>query len=630
MPTKIKTAADLAAFSEKIKSRRDPERKVISVCAGTGCCASGAKKLAKAFEDSLAQSKHKDEIELRQTGCHGFCEQGPLVVLHPAQTLYRRVKPEHVADIIELTVAKGEIIEKLQYKDATGQAYEKETEVPFYKNQMRVLLAYNGEIDPTSIDDYIGVGGYAALAKVLKELQPEEVCKQIKASGLRGRGGGGFPAGVKWESCRAANCDDGVRYIICNADEGDPGAFMDRSLMEGNPHSVIEGMIIGAFAIGHPGKPAGYVYIRHEYPLAVERLEIALEQARQMGFLGQDILGSGMDFDIKINKGGGAFVCGESTALMTSIEGFVGEPRAKHIHTVESGLYDKPTNLNNVETWANVPLIIDRGVDWYTSIGTGDVSDNPWGGSKGTKIFALVGKVNNTGLVEVPMGTSLRKIIFDIGGGIIDGKKFKAVQTGGPSGGCLPESLLDLEVDFDKLTEVGSMMGSGGMIVMDESTCMVDLARYFINFLADESCGKCVTCREGLKQLGAIIERICAGDGRPGDIELLEQLSKTIIAGSLCALGTTAPNPLLSTIKYFRNEYEQHINEKKCPAAVCKGLITYSIVDANCTGCMICAKKCPEDAISGKKKEVHLLDESKCIRCGICLDVCKFDAVRVE
>ena len=630
MPTKIKTADDLVAYREKIKSRRDPKRKVISVCAGTGCCASGAEKLAKAFEDSLTQSKLKDEIELRQTGCHGFCEQGPLVVLHPEQILYRRVKPEHVADIIEQTVTKGEIIEDLQYKDVSGQAYAKESEVPFYKNQMRVLLAYNGEIDPTSIDDYIGVGGYTALAKVLKDLKPEEVCKQIKASGLRGRGGGGFPAGVKWESCRAAESEDGVRYIICNADEGDPGAFMDRSLMEGNPHSVIEGMIIGAFAVGHPGKPAGYVYIRHEYPLAVARLEIALEQARQMGFLGKDILGSGMDFDIKVNKGGGAFVCGESTALMASIEGFVGEPRAKHIHTVESGLYDKPTNLNNVETWANVPLIIDRGVDWYTSIGTGDVSKNPWGGSKGTKIFALVGKVNNTGLVEVPMGTSLRKIIFDIGGGIIDGKKFKAVQTGGPSGGCLPESLLDLEVDFDKLSEVGSMMGSGGMIVMDETTCMVDVARYFINFLADESCGKCVTCREGLKQLGAIVDRICEGSGRPGDIELLEQLSKTIMAGSLCALGTTAPNPLLSTIKYFRDEYEQHINEKKCPAAVCKGLITYSIVDANCTGCMICAKKCPEDAISGEKKEVHLLDESKCIRCGICLDVCKFDAVRVE
>jgi NADH-quinone oxidoreductase subunit F len=630
MTARVQTAADLEAYRKKVQAKGDSQRKTISVCAGTGCCAFGAMKLAAAFEQALSERKLQDQIQLRLTGCHGFCERGPLVVFHPEGLLYQRVKPDDVSEILDETIAKGVIIERLLYQDAQGQTYQKEDEVPFYKNQMRVLLAHNGLIDPTSIDDYIAVGGYRPLARVLNEMKPEEVCTTIKKSGLRGRGGGGFPAGVKWESCRAAPSQDGIRYIICNADEGDPGAFMDRSLMEGNPHSVIEGMIIGAWAIAHPGRPEGYVYIRHEYPLAVERLGIALQQARDMGFLGKNILGSGLGFDITINRGGGAFVCGESTALMTSIEGFVGEPRAKHIHTVESGLYDKPTNLNNVETWANVPLIIERGVEWYTSIGTGDVSDNPWGGSKGTKIFALVGKVNNTGLVEVPMGATLRHIIYDIGGGIPGGKKFKAVQTGGPSGGCLPESLLDLPVDFDKLTEVGSMMGSGGMIVMDESTCMVDLARYFINFLADESCGKCVTCREGLRQLGIIVKRICAGEGREEDIQLLSDLSQTVAEASLCALGNTAPNPLLSTLKYFREEYEEHVKEKKCRAKVCKALITFTVIEENCTGCLLCKKKCPSQAISGEKKKVHSIDQGKCIQCGVCNDVCKFNAIRVE
>jgi len=630
MTTRLQSAAELEAYRKKVLSAHDPQDKVVSVCAGTGCCAYGSTKLAAAFEQALRERKLQDKIQLRLTGCHGFCEQGPLVVIHPEGTFYRRVKPEDASEIIDETVLKGEIIERLLYKDVEGQSYRKEAEVPFYKNQKRVLLAHNGLIDPTTIDDYITVGGYASLAKVLSGMKPEEVCTLIKKSGLRGRGGGGFPAGVKWESCRAAKSEDGVRYVICNADEGDPGAFMDRSLMEGNPHSVIEGMIIGAFAIGHPGKPEGYVYIRHEYPLAVERLGIALQQAREMGLLGKNILGSGLDFDIRINRGGGAFVCGESTALMASIEGQVGEPRAKHIHTVEAGLYDKPTNLNNVETWANVPLIIDRGVEWFTSIGTGDVSENPWGGSKGTKIFALVGKVNNTGLVEVPMGATLRHIIYEIGGGIPGGKKFKAVQTGGPSGGCLPESMLDLEVDFDKLTEVGSMMGSGGMIVMDESTCMVDVARYFINFLAEESCGKCVTCREGLRQLGIIIERICAGEGKEEDIQLLSDLSQTVAEASLCALGQTAPNPLLSTLKYFREEYEEHVKLKKCRAKVCKALIKFTVIEENCTGCLLCKKKCPSGAISGEKKGVHKIDQSKCIQCGVCHDVCKFNAIRVE
>ncbi|MBW2699915.1 MAG: 4Fe-4S binding protein [Deltaproteobacteria bacterium] len=629
MVKRMTNIEELLSTQKSIEQSRDPESKVIAVCAGTGCCAYGAVNLAETFESAVEERKLGDSITVRRTGCHGFCEQGPLVVAHPKKTFYQRVKVDDVADVIDKTMQKDEVLEHLLFKDVEGKKYELEKEVPFYKNQHRLLLEYNGLLDPTSIEDYLAVGGYRALAKVLKEMKPEQVCEAIRKSGLRGRGGGGFPAGVKWESCRAAPSEDGVRYIICNADEGDPGAFMDRSVMEGNPHLVIEGMIIGAFAIGHPGQPEGYVYIRNEYPMAVQRLDDALKQARELGLLGENILGSGLNFDIKINKGGGAFVCGESTALMASIEGEVGEPRAKHIHTVEAGLWDKPTNLNNVETWANVPLILDRGVEWFTSIGTGDVSENPWGGSKGTKIFALVGKVNNTGLVEVPMGTSLRHIIYDIGGGIIDGKKFKAVQTGGPSGGCLPEARLDLEVDFDKLTEAGSMMGSGGMIVMDESTCMVDLAGYFLHFLADESCGKCVTCREGLKQLCDIIDRIKAGKGREGDLDLLEEVSQTVKEGSLCALGQTAPNPLLSTIKYFRDEYIEHIEQKKCRAKVCKDLITFSIND-KCTGCMVCARKCPQDCISGEKKKIHTIDQSNCIKCGVCLEVCKFDAVDVE
>ncbi|MBN2494749.1 MAG: 4Fe-4S binding protein [Deltaproteobacteria bacterium] len=630
MAKRLQSTKELLSLQEKIGASRDPEQKVVSVCAGTGCCAYGAKKLAEAFASSIEGHGLEGEVALRLTGCHGFCERGPLVVIHPEGTFYQRVQLDDVDEIIEKSVQAGEVIERLLYADAGGKTYEHEKDVPFYKNQQRILLANNGLIDPTRIEDYLAIGGYRALAKVLDEMEPEEVCAAVKASGLRGRGGGGFPAGVKWESCRAAHSPDGVRYVICNADEGDPGAFMDRSLMEGNPHLVIEGMIIGAYAIGMPGKPKGYVYIRNEYPLAVERLGIALEQAREMGLLGEKILGSELDFDIRINKGGGAFVCGESTALMASIEGEVGEPRAKHIHTVESGLHDLPTNLNNVETWANVPLIIDRGVDWFTSIGTGDVSDNPWGGSKGTKIFALVGKVNNTGLVEVPMGATLRHIIYEIGGGIIGGKKFKAVQTGGPSGGCIPEEKLDLEVDFDRLTEVGSMMGSGGMIVMDESTCMVDIAGYFLHFLADESCGKCVTCREGLKQLCIIIDRIREGKGREGDLTLLQDLGETIAEASLCALGQTAPNPLRSTLKYFREEYEEHIRNKKCRAGVCKALIRYSIDAEKCTGCLICARKCPQECISGEKKKPHVIDQDKCIKCGVCMDVCKYDAVCVE
>ncbi|HEN20508.1 MAG TPA: 4Fe-4S dicluster domain-containing protein, partial [Desulfobacteraceae bacterium] len=473
-----------------------------------------------------------------------------------------------------------------------------------------------GKIDPEKIEDYLAIGGYSAICRVLSALSSSEVIDIIKKSGLRGRGGGGFPAGVKWESCK--NAPGTARYVVCNADEGDPGAYMDRSLLEGNPHCVLEGMMIGAYAIG---SNEGYIYVRNEYPLAVKNVGIAIDQLRKLGLLGENILNSGFNFDIKVSRGGGAFVCGESTALMASLEGQAGEPRAKHIHTVEKGLWDKPTNLNNVETWANVPLIINRGVDWYTNIGTEK--------SKGTKIFSLVGKVNNTGLVEVPMGMTIREIVYDIGGGIPEGNKFKAVQTGGPSGGCIPESLIDLPVDFDRLTEVGSMMGSGGMIVMDEKTCMVDIAKYFLNFLKEESCGKCTTCRDGIRRMYEILDGITKGEGKEGDIELLEDISWVVSGASLCALGQTAPNPVMSTVKYFRDEYEAHIKEKRCPAGVCIALISYIIDDEKCTGCGKCVKVCPSSAVTGKKKMPHRIDPEICIRCGACLASCKFDAISV-
>jgi len=571
-----------------------------------------------AFKSELNARNLAEVVDLKVTGCHGFCEVEPLVVVRPGDIFYCRVSKDDVAEIVDETVCAGRSVKRLLYSDTrTGEVCQTEGDVPFYRNQMRLLMSRNALIDPTNIDDYQAIGGYAALRTVLAEMTPDEIIEQIEKAGLRGRGGGGFPTGVKWQSCRNAHGEP--KYVICNADEGDPGAYMDRSVLEGNPHMVLEGMLIGAYAIGSSD---GYVYVRAEYPLAVKHLQIAVDQAREHGFLGRNILDSGFDFDIKIVKGAGAFVCGESTALMASIEGKPGEPRAKHIHTVESGLWGKPTNLNNVETWANVPVIINKGADWYASIGTE--------GSKGTKIFSLVGNINNTGLVEVPMGTPLRKIIFEIGGGIPNGKKFKAVQTGGPSGGCLPASLLDLPVDFDKLREVGSMMGSGGMIVMDEDACMVDVARYFVAFLRDESCGKCVPCREGLDQMYAILTDICEGRGKEGDIELLESLAETTAAASLCALGQTSANPVLSTLRYFRDEYEAHIKDKRCPGRTCKALITYSISEENCTGCDACRRRCPCEAITGERKEVHVIDPEKCIRCGVCMDVCKFDAVRVE
>jgi NADH-quinone oxidoreductase subunit F len=614
--TRIASAEQLEAVRSEIVGRRDPDRAAIAICAGTGCIAYGSNDLFAAFQD--ASSELGVEVDVRMTGCHGFCERGPLVVVFPEKIFYQRVKPRDVAEILEKTVVGGEVIERLCYVDpVTGERYTHEEEVPFYKHQRRLILGNNGRIDPTKIEDYLGIGGYGALGKAL-EMGPDAVLEEVMDARLRGRGGGGFEAGWKWKFCKEA--DGEKKYILCNADEGDPGAFMDRSILEGNPHSVIEGMIIGALAIGGTD---GFIYVRNEYPLAVQRLGIALDQAREWGLLGENILGSGLDFDVRINRGGGAFVCGESTALMLSIEGQVGEPRAKHIHTAESGLWESPTNLNNVETWANVPGIIDNGAEWFQSMGTE--------GSTGTKIFSLVGKVNNTGLVEVPMGISLRDIVEKIGGGVPSGT-FKAVQTGGPSGGCLPEAELDLPVDFDELTTKGSMMGSGGMIVMDETTCMVDFAKYFTNFLRFESCGKCMTCRDGLKRMHQILDRITEGKGSLADLDLIVELGETITEASLCALGGTAANPVLSTLRYFRDEYAAHIDEGTCPAKVCKELITFTIDNDKCTGCTLCAKRCPTAAIAGEKKGPHFVDQDKCIKCRVCFEACptKWAAVEIN
>ena len=612
---RIADAKALRQLQKDLKAKWDPQKPIVTICAGTGCRGYGCISVKEALEAEIA--KQKLAVDVRATGCFGFCEKGPLVILQPQNIFYQQVKVKDVPAIVSKTLAGGEVIEKLLYRDpATGKRIQKEADVPFYKKQKRLIFGSNGMIDPTRIEDYLAIGGYSALAKALKMI-PEEIIREVKDSGLRGRGGGGFPTGAKWESCRAAH--GSPKYVIGNGDEGDPGAYMDRSLMEGNPHSVIEGMIIGAYAIG---ANQGFIYVRNEYPLAVMHLTMAIDNARQAGLLGKNILGSGFDFDIAISKGGGAFVCGESSALFASIEGKAGEARAKYIHAVEKGLWDNPTVLNNVESWANVPIIINKGAKWYSAIGTEK--------SKGTKVFSLVGKINNTGLVEVPMGMPLREIIYDMGGGIPKGRKFKAVQTGGPSGGCIPESMLDLPVDFDKLAEVGSMMGSGGMIVMDDRSCMVDVARYFLAFLQDESCGKCTPCREGVHRMRDILEDICGGNGQEGDVELLQRMSRAIMDGSLCALGGSAPNPVLSTIRYFRDEYEAHIKEKRCPAGVCKALITYSIKPEKCTACGLCAKVCPTGAAHGEKKKPHVIDEATCTRCGACIESCNFEAINVE
>jgi len=614
---KLNAQEDLEKLRKSLQSKNKKRaKKLVSLCAGSGCGAYGTAKVYEALTRELSAHNLQDQVEVKLTGCHGFCEKGPVMVIHPEEIFYPQIKPDSIPEIVEKTLKNGELAQSLIFKDpATKKKIVHEYDIPFYKLQKRIIFGNNGLIDPTSIEDYIAVGGYSALSKALFEMTPQEIIKEIKKSGLRGRGGGGFPTGIKWESCRRHR---GTRYVICNADEGDPGAYMDRSLLEGNPHSVLEGMIIGAIAIG---SSQGYVYVRHEYPLAVTNLMTALKKARQSGLLGENILGSGFDFDVRISRGGGAFVCGESTALMASLEGKPGRPRAKYVHTVEKGFREGPSNLNNVETWANVPVIINNGSTWYAAIGTEH--------SKGTKIFSLVGKVANTGLVEVPMGTSLRKIIFDIGGGIPKKKEFKAVQTGGPSGGCIPEQFLDLPVDFDELTKVGSIMGSGGMIVMDQDTCMVDVARYFVDFLKDESCGQCNPCREGLKNMLDVLTDICAGRGKEGDIALLEEIGMMMQKFSLCGLGTSAPNPVLTTILYFRHEYEAHIREKKCPAGICKPLFHYEIDQDTCTGCQVCFRKCPQEAVSGQKKKPHEIDQGKCIKCGICYDACKFDAIRI-
>lgn len=597
-------------YREEILKSRESDRPCITICGGTGCHAYGCMKIARGFEEGIRDRGLKDKVDVRTTGCHGFCERGPIVVIQPEGIFYQRVKEKNIQDIIEKTVLNKEVIPDLLYKDAdTGEDIVKEKDVPFYQKQKRIIFGSNGFIDPKEISDYIALDGYQALAKTLTQMSPEKIIHEVKEAGLRGRGGGGFSTGTKWEICRAA--EGSPKYIICNADEGDPGAYMDRSLLEGNPHSVIEGMIIGAYAIG---ASEGYIYVRLEYPLAVENITLALEQAREHGLLGSSVLGSDFNFDIHVFKGAGAFVSGEETSLMSSIEGHRAFPRQRPPYPAEKGLWGKPTNINNVETWANVPVIISKGAAWYQDIGTET--------SKGTKIFSLVGKINNTGLVEVPMGISLREIIYDIGGGIKDGKKFKAVQTGGPSGGCIPHDMLDQPIDFDTLAKAGSIMGSGGMIVMDEETCMVDVARYFLSFTQEESCGKCVPCRIGTRQMVDILTRITEGKGEMEDLEKLEQLSQTVHCGSLCGLGQTAPNPVLTTLRYFKDEYLAHIEDKMCPSLSCKELICYYIEPEKCIGCMLCKKNCPVDAISGERKELHVIDQEKCIKCGACLDVC--------
>ncbi|MFC2114074.1 NADH-ubiquinone oxidoreductase-F iron-sulfur binding region domain-containing protein [Bacteroidota bacterium] len=616
--TPLKTPEELATFRQELQSRRDPNRPCISICAGAGCLASGASEVIAAFKSEIKKQSLAAKVDIKGTGCPGFCERGPVVVIYPEEICYLQVKAEDVSEIVTETLKEKKVVDRLLYVDSvSGEKAVHEYDIPFYQNQERNVICNNIKIDSKSIDDYLAIDGYTALTKALTNMSPEEVVQEVKKSKLRGRGGAGFPTGAKWEGSR--NDPEKIKYVIVNADEGDPGAFMDRALLEGNPHSILEGLIIGGYAIG---AQEGYVYVRQEYPLAVVNINLAIKQAEAYGLLGKNILGSGFDFVVKVHQGAGAFVCGESTALMTALEGRVGEPRPKYVRSNIKGLWEKPSVLNNVETWANVPLIINKGADWFTQIGTE--------GSKGTKIFSLVGKIVNTGLVEIPMGMTLRDIIYKIGGGIPDGKKFKAVQTGGPSGGCIPEKQLDLEVGFDELTKAGSMMGSGGMIVMDEDTCMVDVARYFINFLTEESCGKCIPCREGLRQMNKILTNITEGKGKEGDIELLEVLSETAMEASLCALGKSAPNPFQSTLNYFREEYEAHIKEKRCPSLYCKDLINYHIDPEKCRACMICLKKCPVDAIDGAKKKIHVIDQEKCTNCGTCFEVCpqKFDAVK--
>ncbi len=631
----IQSRADIEEISrEYINEIYCPDYVKVNIGMASCGIAAGAKA---SYDKGMKGFEGSKDVKICQTGCIGFCEEEPLVEIFgkgSPRIIYKRITEDKIEAVIQNHLEKNfkkewilgqvrdplSIMEEQRENPQSGVAGLEGVpyleDIPFYNPQFKIALRNCGYVDPDRIEEYMVRGGYLALFKCLRELTPAEIIKIVKESGLRGRGGGGFPTGIKWETCAK---HEGERFIICNADEGDPGAYMDRSILEGDPHSVIEGMLIAGLAIG---ASQGFIYVRNEYPLAVKRLVAAIRQAREYGLIGNNIGGTGYHFDIRLSTGAGAFVCGESTALMASLEGTVGRPRAKYIHTVEKGFRGGPSNLNNVETYANVPVILQKGSEWFASMGTKH--------SKGTKVFSLVGKVKNTGLVEVPMGISLREIVFDMGGGVPKKKAFKAVQTGGPSGGCIPERYLDLPVDFQKLAEVGSIMGSGGMIVMDQDTCMVDVARYFLDFLKEESCGQCTPCREGVTQMLTILNDICEGAGKEGDIELLEELGAMVQKASLCGLGTSAPNPVLTTILYFRDEYEAHIREKRCPAGVCKNLFHYEIDPKACTGCGVCARKCPQEAITGEKKRLHFLDRNKCIKCGICYDVCKFNAIAIQ
>ncbi len=592
----------------------DLSRSHVMVCGGTGCVSSSSMKIMDRFNELLAENDMDREIKVVKTGCFGLCEAGPIVVIYPEGAFYSQIKVEDVDRIVSEHLVKGRMVKDLLYKGSVeGEVIKSINDVGFYKKQQRVTLRNCGVINPEVIEEYVAYDGYEALGKVLTEMSPEEVIQIIKDSGLRGRGGGGFPSGLKWEFTAKAEGDQ--KYVACNADEGDPGAFMDRSILEGDPHVIIEAMAIAGYAVG---ADMGYVYIRAEYPIAVNRLQIAIDQAREKGLLGRDIFGTGFNFDMEIRLGAGAFVCGEETALINSIEGKRGMPRPRPPFPAHKGIWNKPTSLNNVETYANVPQIILKGADWFAGIGTEK--------SKGTKVFALGGKIQNTGLLEVPMGTTLKEVIYDVGGGIPNGKAFKAVQTGGPSGGCIPAAHIDTPIDYDNLIELGSMMGSGGMIVMDEDNCMVDIARFFLDFTVEESCGKCTPCREGTKRMLDILDDISEGKGTPEDLDMLENLADTIKSASLCGLGQTAPNPVLSTLHYFRNEYEAHVNEKKCPAGSCQALTNYFITE-DCKGCTLCKKACPVDAIEGERKEMHVVDTVKCIKCGACVDKCPFKAI---
>jgi NADH:ubiquinone oxidoreductase subunit F (NADH-binding)/(2Fe-2S) ferredoxin len=615
--TRLAKPAEVASLRERLQAERDPERVRIRICM-TGCRAHGAEEVMSAFQAELEKKKLGGAVDVVATGCHGFCAQAPVLVVEPHGVFYGGVSPEDIPEIVAETVEHGRPVDRLLYTDPeSGQKVTHARDIPFYKGQLKIVLRNCGEIDPRNILHYLERDGYAALAKVLDGMSPEQVIDEVTLSGLRGRGGAGFPTGRKWSFGRAAPGE--IKYMVCNADEGDPGAFMDRAVLEGDPHTALEGMIVAAYAIG---ASEGYVYVRAEYPIAVEHLKQAIADAEAMGLLGENILGSGFSFRVRIKKGSGAFVCGEETALIASLEGRRGMPRPRPPFPAQSGLWKKPTVINNVETLASVAPIILKGGKWYASVGTEK--------SKGTKVFALAGKVNNTGLVEVPMGIALKDVVFKVGGGIPDERGFKAIQTGGPSGGCIPADHLDLPVDYESLAKVGAIMGSGGMIVADDRTCMVDVARFFMEFCQDESCGKCVPCRIGTKRMLETLTDICGGKGKAEDLDLLQELAASIKDTALCGLGQTAPNPVLTTLAYFRDEYEAHITEGRCPAGVCKALIRYEIIPDACTGCHACFKVCPTNAISGENKEVHFIHQEKCIKCGMCYSTCRFDAISVH